>query len=1787
MSLREYPPTGIGAGSTWTKDTGDTITSRTGSSLARYKFKVTSASYANGWYVASADSIYSYSASTAYNADEWPPSGAFDKLDGSSSTKQGLSSGEAIFTNTADASPGMNVYISLPHYIKLNNYNIKLRTDSNSEQAPTKWNVYGSTRSASSWTLIHAMTATGWTIGANQTFTASSSTGYNSFRFEFLRNNSSTTAYLTVGEIRLYGYPEIRISNIINDGYPNDLTTGNSYGMTPQTFTRISTLRGLHGMPKGNIKFSDIITKFVPTDNLFPSTPFRIRTNDGIYVRYDTSNSQVNGTAQHIYFTTQLDTSSDYSGYKKHAYMYFLKDIGQNLYWNHNGLVTWMYASPFSVNYGMKAVPSHTVQNQYLIRSVYNGNYYMGYDSVANRFRIDAQGSANIKNFIFDVDDYPPVTSGLVGLYTSESYNGTQWTDLSGSGNHATNKTGTINQNRNGFNNRDYVSGGTTAGIKFPVAILPSTYTLFHVAKYNGANRQRIFNGDNVNFLSGFHDLKSGVAFHQAWITQYANTNGGEWIVCTDQLTRFRSQKANRTTIFPANTTNCQLTINYSAVTVGENSDWAVAAVIVFNRELTINEILQMENWLYVKYNLSYMPPIMWGMVGMYTGESWTGTRWTDISGNSNHVTSITGTVTNNYSSTGLGGRDFISGVPATKLVWPVGILPTNYTIIHLCKYNGTNRGRILDGNDYNWLSGFWGTYSGVAYHEGWLTPNSTSIHGENWVLSTDQNSLYRSNRVNRTTLSPGNPSNARLAVNPSTNTFELSDWAIACIIIYNRTLTATEYNVVENWVAQRYSFSSMVTDTTIYKTPDPPTSNMVLWVDALTHSSAGANIIDNSQNAYNFTLTNANAFRTDGLVPHFNFEGSYGYATRTSDIPKSSNATIIAFATILNSTSTYRTLLRGSGGSSGNQVTIETGSNRLGMLNGTSGTFLYSGIDVVSLPTPYTSFNMLVWRIGTSSPYYKFSIGRDEKTYNITDVNSTFNDGIAALGSNYIGTQPWGKLSTFLYYSRYLSSAELADIYNQYEQIYNFPFPGDARYFEDGQWNILYEFTKSSRDSSGNLSYSQNNASALTNKSHSRVAYFMQNRMANGVMYYIYVSMDAYDTSNTNLNKYRVPDTVNTTGIQQRNVTNLVIYSNHPQVGNYSTTNGRIEIWPYNYTTTNYFGDGNTSTYDVDDTNFGTGTYGCVQVHDMNTKKTLLAWNNHGSGITQDIGIGNNDSSNIHYVSAVGADWTFAANGSYGWKFQVLVNTDKEFVNTISNLDSLVGAYSLQRVSNTYTGPTVTVRRSTDNITADFYANISGDLGTGLNATGQSLVNWLAGGTAYVTNWYDQSGRNNHAYQKTTSAQPTININGKFIFFATNQYLNMPDGTVPYNNSPYTIIIKHDVINNTSSGLLCSGIDATYYMNGIRRSNDSYLNFWNNNASSIPSGYREGNVVSFKYDGSNRYGYINGSLQVTTANVANRTSTPDTNTIGVVFTSTPIWMNGGMYFAYIFNTAISDSDRLKAEASFWIQPEITGVVDNLSGVARNSLVGVWSVKRVMCTYYGPTINVRRGSDNMTQDFYSDINGNLGTLLNGRGQSITSWLSGATGYVTIWYDQSGYGKHATQTVTASQPTIDVTNKQISFRNSLYFDLPDSTVPTGNSNYSFVTKHNTVGGAPGCIISAGTYVTNNVNALEFTAASLTYNNFWWANDLTFTSTAAVNNVVSVTYANTIGRKGYVNGSLRNSDTNTGKSTGTGNNRIGGDNRGTPAQNHWLNGELYYIYVFNDALTDVDRLIVEAT
>lgn len=149
----------------------------------------------------------------------------------------------------------------------------------------------------------------------------------------------------------------------------------------------------------------------------------------------------------------------------------------------------------------------------------------------------------------------PPVTAGLVGWYTAHGLEPAinRLRDLSGPNNHAT-TVGVVTHNT-GFtspdilNGQPHLRGNTTASIIFPSAIMPVTYTLFHVTRYTGPARQRIVTSRNINHISGHWRGRSGLAYQLAlsWITPESITlpgqlHGDDWVLSSDQPGVYRSQ---------------------------------------------------------------------------------------------------------------------------------------------------------------------------------------------------------------------------------------------------------------------------------------------------------------------------------------------------------------------------------------------------------------------------------------------------------------------------------------------------------------------------------------------------------------------------------------------------------------------------------------------------------------------------------------------------------------------------------------------------------------------------------------------------------------------------------------------------------------------------------------------------------------------------------------------------------------------------------------------------------------------------------------------------------------------------------------------------------------------------------------------------------------------------------------------------------------------------------------------------------------------------------------------
>ena len=147
----------------------------------------------------------------------------------------------------------------------------------------------------------------------------------------------------------------------------------------------------------------------------------------------------------------------------------------------------------------------------------------------------------------------------------------------------------------------------------------------------------------------------------------------------------------------------------------------------------------------------------------------------------------------------------------------------TSYTLFHVARYTGLgtytcsscaagSKARILASDSScdqtNFLSGFWYGYSGVAYHNDWLTRNDIDVHGTDWVISSDSYQTYRSNGVSRVTSAGGTSDLPSLAINRFNTNPENSDFMIADIIIFNSQLSSSQITTIENYLMVMYQSS-------------------------------------------------------------------------------------------------------------------------------------------------------------------------------------------------------------------------------------------------------------------------------------------------------------------------------------------------------------------------------------------------------------------------------------------------------------------------------------------------------------------------------------------------------------------------------------------------------------------------------------------------------------------------------------------------------------------------------------------------------------------------------------------------------------------------------------------------------------------------------------------------------------------------------------------------------------------------------------------------------------------
>ena len=206
-----------------------------------------------------------------------------------------------------------------------------------------------------------------------------------------------------------------------------------------------------------------------------------------------------------------------------------------------------------------------------------------------------------------------------------------------------------------------------------------------------------------------------------------------------------------------------------------------------------------------------FIPTDISGLVGWYLPENWNGSTWVDASGSGNNSASSVGTI--QYSATQSGGGatnsfPILYGDINTKINFPTAICPSTYTIIYLTRYYSTPRGRILDSQSNNWLSGHWNGFSGLAYHGGWMTQSSSSTHGSNWVLGVDQNYLFRHKSSGIAWSQHGGGGGNYPHLRIGSQGYEPSNWQCAEICVYNRHLSSDEYTTIASYMENKFGIT-------------------------------------------------------------------------------------------------------------------------------------------------------------------------------------------------------------------------------------------------------------------------------------------------------------------------------------------------------------------------------------------------------------------------------------------------------------------------------------------------------------------------------------------------------------------------------------------------------------------------------------------------------------------------------------------------------------------------------------------------------------------------------------------------------------------------------------------------------------------------------------------------------------------------------------------------------------------------------------------------------------------
>jgi len=181
-----------------------------------------------------------------------------------------------------------------------------------------------------------------------------------------------------------------------------------------------------------------------------------------------------------------------------------------------------------------------------------------------------------------------------------------------------------------------------------------------------------------------------------------------------------------------------------------------------------------------------------------------------------------------------------------------------------------------------------------------------------------------------------------------------------------------------------------------------------------------------------------------------------------------------------------------------------------------------------------------------------------------------------------------------------------------------------------------------------GKVTYDVDRHESLAGKRIERVAYFMHLVTPDEQTRWVYCEMNPLTQDPAQLG-VPAPDK---SGWFQQDLKGLVVKSSVGGLPSGARAHGAIEAWACNYSpqTSRALAGASADLYDFDDTmgpDVNPG-YGCLQIHDVESRTTLLAFNSFRAGHSADVGIGN--------APGKQPDWTFSKSAEAYASGQLLI---------------------------------------------------------------------------------------------------------------------------------------------------------------------------------------------------------------------------------------------------------------------------------------------------------------------------------------------------------------------------------------------------------------------------------------------------------------------------------------------------------------------------------------------------